>query len=133
MRNPLISSVEQQPEVRLQSAQQPLQWNFTFNGYIPDPTSSLVPGFPFHIDTPKNGEITAIFTLMNSAELQMKRKEEAAASYSTLLIPGSIVVLSGEARWSWLHRVVPQKIAYSLAPGSIHRMSLVVGCHLPQA
>ena len=84
----------------LKSAQQPLQWNFTFNIYAPDPKGSLVPGFPFHIDRPKNGEITAIFTLLNAAELQMKRKEEAAVSFSTLLTPGSIVVLSGEARWS---------------------------------
>lgn len=129
----LISSVEKLSEVQaLKAGQQTLQWNFTFNVYIPDPKSSLVPGFPFHIDTPKNGEITAIFTLLNSAELQMRRKEEAAASFSTMLTPGSIVVLSGEARWSWLHRVVPQKIVNSPTHDLIHRMSLVVGCHLPK-
>lgn len=126
--NPLISSVEQLPEVQaLKSPEKPFQWNFTFNVYTPDPDSATVPGFPFHIDTPKNGEITAIFTLLSSAELEMRRKEETSASYSETLTPGSIVVLSGESRWSWLHRVVPQKIAHT--PNQIYRMSLVVGCH----
>jgi alkylated DNA repair dioxygenase AlkB len=136
--DPLISSVEKLPELQALKVNMPqgqsLEWKFTFNVYSPDPERSSVAGFPYHMDTPSNGEVTAIFTLLNSAELQMKKDGDSTHQYSVMLTPGSLVLLSGEARWHWLHRVLPQMITAPNQPTSdlIHRMSLVIGCQVPK-
>jgi hypothetical protein len=130
----IIASMEKLDAVeRLRKkAGAPLVWNFTFNVYqsIKD-NPQLVAGFPFHKDIASNGEITAIFSLLSEAEVQMKHESEVGPTYSGILKPGSLFVLSGEARWSWLHRIVPKTLGGERPEQSIHRMSLVLGCHLP--
>lgn len=110
----------------------PLIWNFTFNVYQSSKDNpQLIAGFPFHKDVASNGEITAIFTLLSEAEVQMKHESGAEPTYSGILKPGSLFVLSKEARWSWLHRIVPKALSNQQPEQSIHRMSLVLGCHEP--
>lgn len=106
-----------------------LNWNFTFNTYKASKQNPILAGFPFHIDTPTNGEISAIITLGSEAEMQMKRPEDKEATYSTQLIPGSLLLLSGESRWKWEHRVVPRKVNLdNQTQDAIQRISLVLGC-----
>lgn len=49
------------------------------------------------------------------------------------LEPGSLLVLSGESRWDWRHRVVPTKVDpqgddEAVADTGVNRISLVLGC-----
>jgi hypothetical protein len=46
------------------------------------------------------------------------------------LTPGSILLMSGESRWDWLHRVVPKQLENEQHQYPFHRMSLVLGCKL---
>jgi hypothetical protein len=128
----LISPIESLEEVRTLKAQKnpaaPLDWKFTFNTYrIPKSRPGHVPGFDFHIDTPSNGEITAIFTLLSEAQVEMKPDMSSPPTFSATLIPGSLFLLSGDARWNWLHRVIPKKLAH-MDSEMIQRISLVLGC-----
>ena len=82
--------------------------------------------FPWHTDLAANGEITAIFTLLSPALLEFAphaalKAEETATRISAE--PDSLVLLSGPARWEWVHRAVPH-------PDASHRerFSLVLGC-----
>lgn len=106
-------------------------WNFTFNAYvISQDKPDKLPGFPFHIDAPFNGDISAILTLVSSAQLEMKKDDFHS---SILLTPGSLLVLSGEARWKWQHRVLPIKNENTLIQtkfGLVQRISLVFGCQV---
>jgi alkylated DNA repair dioxygenase AlkB len=87
-----------------------------------------VPGFPYHVDLPANGPITMIATLRRGATLELRHKDAAAGTTPERIIlqPGSLVVLSGEARYEWEHRILS-------SPGSggeegISRVSIVFGC-----
>jgi alkylated DNA repair dioxygenase AlkB len=40
---------------------------------------------------------------------------------------GSLLVLSGESRYEWKHRVLPMAASETSGPGSIERVSLVLG------
>lgn len=123
----VIDRMSELKEVQLLRAknQTELNWKFTFNAY--KTSQNHVAGFPFHKDISSNGEITAIITLIASAELQMKKPEEQTPSLSLQLIPGSIFLLSEEARWDWEHRVLPQQLK-TTPVGDLARLSLVVGC-----
>lgn len=103
-----------------------LNWKFTFNTY--KTIDDQVAGFPFHKDIRSNGDITAIVTLYSSAELQMRKSAHEQPCVSLQLTPGSLFVLSGEARWDWEHRVLPQKI-HAVPINDLARISLVVGCN----
>ena len=137
-----------------------LDWNFTFNVYRNGPHKpGVVPGFPFHTDIPSNGEITFIYPLLSSATLEMKRElpelhqqqckqqvdihqpqlcgsapSEEIHTYSTELPAAALLMLSGEARWEWQHRVLPQQVhstgvdTVQDTEGKIWRISLVLGC-----
>lgn len=112
-----------------------LNWNFTFNAYsLANINAQVVAGFPFHIDVASNGQVTAIFTLISSAKLEMRKKGTIDPSHSIVLTPGSLFLLSGESRWNWEHRVVPKSIQEGDQPielpdsEPISRMSLVLGC-----
>ncbi len=136
IRDGLIVPMEKLREVEslMEKAEAPLVWNFTFNVYRPcKENPKLLAGFPFHKDVASNGEITAIFTLLSEAEIQMKHESETEPAYSGVLRPGSLFVLSGEARWDWLHRIVPKALPSKTADMSIYRMSLVLGCRLPES
>ena len=110
-----------------------LQWNLTFNVYSPAKTTPhRVAGFPFHVDIKSNGDITAIYTLLSAATLEIRKKGTSETPHAFTLTPGSLLLLSQEARWDWEHRVTPTEIASSklddTLTDSISRMSLVLGC-----
>jgi len=91
-----------------------------------------------------NGEITVILTLKQSATIQLVKpsfdltdgiqtttqieelEQEVEGGgvpvHSMDLTPGSLLVLSGEGRWNWVHRVLPQQ-----AVDGMERVSLVFG------
>lgn len=147
IRSKLINEMEQLDEVKavkeekFQKASRDhkqmgeLNWNFTFNIYgQQNENPNLVAGFPFHIDVASNGQVTAIFTLMSNATLEMRKKGETEASHSIQLTPGSLFLLSGESRWEWEHRVLPKNLQENNdsedehCPHDISRISLVLGC-----
>ncbi len=82
------------------------------------------------MDTPSNGEITGIVTLLCDAEVEMKPNRDAAeATYRATLTPGSLFLLSGDARWQWVHRVLPRPLLHAATTeGTTQRVSLVLGC-----
>jgi hypothetical protein len=127
----LIAPMAQLQEVKAletKSNWKTLDWNFTFNTYTPPNNyPGRMPGFDFHRDTPSNGEITAIFTLLAEADVQMKKDWDSPISYTARLIPGSLFLLSWDARWQWLHRVLPRDVP-PLDSVMIRRISLVLGC-----
>lgn len=80
--------------------------------------------FPWHTDLAANGEITAIATLLAPATLEFAPHADHPGVPTTIdAMPGSLVLLSGEARWEWVHRALPH-------PGAAgkERISLVLGC-----
>ena len=85
------------------------------------------PGFPYHKDLPANGDVTMILTLQARGDLELVPETDPHRSPSQVLLhPGSLLVLSGEARWRWLHRLRP-------VPDEKQRMSVVFGWRGPQA
>ena len=84
-------------------------------------------GFDWHKDIATNGEITSITTIFGNATFQIRPEDKTSysATYSLPLIPGSIVLLSGDSRWRWEHRVLSQETSTA---DSIGRISMVLGC-----
>jgi hypothetical protein len=125
----LIAPLENLEEIQKLMKEAELQWNFTFNIYAPSKEQpNFLPGFGWHTDADFNGMITVILTLLSEAEFQMKRASETEPAYKGLLTPGSLLMLSKEARWEWQHRVIPKAFPASFSDKSIGRMSLVLGC-----
>lgn len=114
-----------------------LHWKLTLNHYKARALSAAVDDgaalaeaggalFPWHTDLAANGEITAIATLLAPATLEFAPHDELAADERATRIaaePGSLVLLSGPARWEWVHRAVPHPDAVGK-----ERISLVLGC-----
>lgn len=108
-----------------------LQWKLTLNSYKArtdkDEVSLKEAGgalFPWHTDLPANGEITAIATLFAPAILEFSPYPDAEGDPTRIIAkPGSLVLLSGPARWEWVHRAVPHPDA-----AGKERISLVFGC-----
>ncbi|MCB1108897.1 MAG: hypothetical protein KDK44_04500 [Chlamydiia bacterium] len=113
----LIEPLTKTPEIAALGSR--LNWKLTVNNYSQN--SKERAGFPWHMDIPSNGDITAIITLISQGTLEVSAEKKPEVADATFhLIPGSMFLLSGEARWKCLHRVVPQKGA--------SRLSLVLGC-----
>lgn len=144
---PLIEELEEVKALKAEHAKEKdptLGWRLTLNTYSEsEEQPGFRPGFPFHIDTPTNGRITSIVTLISPARIEMKKKEENLPSYSLVLKPGSLLLLSGESRWNWQHRVLQENIepatnryrADIITPEfevyrKIKRVSLVLGCQV---
>ena len=125
-----MEQIEVVKELKTQKkGNKPLDWNLTLNTYRPSlHKPNQMPGFEFHKDIPSNGDITAIFTLLSDAEVEMKPDEHSPISYTETLIPGSLFLLSGKSRWDWLHRVQPRDVPL-VDSETIRRVSLVLGCH----
>ncbi|MGE0197299.1 MAG: hypothetical protein AB7H48_07880 [Parachlamydiales bacterium] len=123
----LISRISQMEPVQALASQTetPLNWRFTFNVYKEEGARQA--GFDWHKDIATNGEITSITTIFGNATFQIRpeNKTSYSATYSLPLTPGSIVLLSGDSRWRWEHRVLSQET--STADG-IGRISMVLGC-----
>lgn len=123
----LISRISQMEPVQALASQteNSLNWRFTFNVYKEEAAKQA--GFDWHKDIATNGEITSITTIFGNATFQIRPEDKTSysATYSLPLTPGSIVLLSGDSRWKWEHRVLSQET--STADG-IGRISLVLGC-----
>ena len=88
------------------------KWRLTLNSYLPSENSAASlatrPGFPFHKDLPANGDVTLILTLLAKGDLELVPEMDPQMKPTLVqLRPGSLLVLSGEARWRWLHRIRP--------------------------
>jgi hypothetical protein len=116
-------------------------WKFTFNSYgLHEGTQS---GFPYHVDIAATGAVTSVLSLLRGGQLEfiplgpdgdVPGTVEASKTTGSKIIDvtrGSLIVLSGEARYRWAHRVVPCLAAEerTLRDG-ISRFSAVPGCRL---
>jgi len=112
-----------------------LHWKLTLNNYkardvgdeIADSVALSEAGgalFPWHTDLAANGEITAIATLLTPAMLEFAPYAGHDGVPTKIVAnPGTLVILSGAARWEWVHRAVPHPEA-----AGQERISLVLGC-----
>jgi len=110
-----------------------LHWKLTLNNYKPRPEgdkegAALAEAggalFPWHTDLEANGQITCIATLLAPAILEFAPHADAPGRPTTIeALPGSLVLLSGAARWEWVHRALPHPDAEGK-----ERISLVLGC-----
>jgi hypothetical protein len=107
---------------RLVPPDRALAWKLTMNFY--HNVGGTVAGFPFHVDIPANGVVTMILNVHNEALFQIARDE---AVQDVALPVGSLLVLSGESRYLWKHRVVPMLSAGTTPLGEVERVSLVLG------
>jgi hypothetical protein len=99
-------------------------WNFTLNFYEKPSEGKTYSGFPFHTDIASNGNMTVILTLESSALIEFKRavvphdgfhpKKDAQTQQQevqeddikpVLLEPKSLVLITGESRWNYVHRI----------------------------
>jgi alkylated DNA repair dioxygenase AlkB len=109
----------------------PQSWKLTLNFYNKLKEEDKLPGFPFHVDIPINGEITTILSLGSPGLIEFKPLNSDETS-SFIMLPRSLVILSGESRWSYMHRVKPtykefefNGLKYTV---EIPRVSIVLGC-----
>lgn len=129
----LISRILQLPEMKKYKGAR-LEWNFTFNTYSVN-NSNQLSGFPRHKDIPENGDVTFIYSLGTSSEFEIEDPEQNKI-YRYPLLANSLLQMSDEARWDFLHAVVPQKIQGSPAvlrkdaKHTEHRYSAVLGFHV---
>lgn len=109
-------------EVGLVRAGQELTWKLTVNFY--KNVGGTVAGFPFHVDIPTNGVVTMILNTQREVLFQITKNE----AITDIRLPvGSLLVLSGESRYEWKHRVEPMAASGTVGLGDIERVSLVLG------
>ncbi len=103
----------------LASADDSLRWRLTVNFY--KRVADTVAGFPFHVDIPANGIVTMILNVHHPATFQIAKDDRQ----ENIELPvGALLLLSGEARYEWKHRVLPQTTE---SERSLGRVSLVLG------
>jgi hypothetical protein len=130
--NAVIPLVQEKvaPVKDLLQAKKDLNWKLTLNIYKVQ-TLQLEPtlaGFPFHVDIPSNGVITMILSLIQGAQIQLVKDDKEDDVRSLFMEPDSLLVLSGESRYRWRHRVLPSVSSHSGAHGEVGRISVVLGC-----
>lgn len=105
-----------------------LNWKMTLNIYREH--GAALAGFPFHVDIPSNGAVTMILSLMAGARMELVHESDTKNADVRVvdMEPSSLLVLSGEARYNWRHRVLPTNVANKVAQNEIGRVSLVLGC-----
>lgn len=118
------------------------KWRLTLNHYPPAPeTSQTRRGFPWHRDLFANGASTMILNLgapgalefgeeppsetpvdglLYSSDHSVTAQDSVRPLERITLTDGDLLVLTGRARWEYLHRVVP-------STGGGERASLVYG------
>jgi alkylated DNA repair dioxygenase AlkB len=86
------------------------------------------------------GDITCITTVSGEAVFEIRQEstpsqasQNTSPIYSIPLTAGSFVLLSGESRWKWEHRVLPKSISEVSevvvnVSNDVGRISLVLGC-----
>ncbi|VAW82753.1 hypothetical protein MNBD_GAMMA12-2173 [hydrothermal vent metagenome] len=126
----VLNSLQQTMQTLLlvrDNQQKSWQWKLTVNFY--KNVNGTVAGFPFHVDIPANGVVTMILNIHSEAFIQMAKDDKVI----DIIVPiGGLVVLSGESRYDWKHRVVPKisKQMLSDQPANkykIERVSMVLG------
>ena len=123
VRDDLVAGIRQTVEREgLVDEGQELTWKLTMNFY--KSIGGQVAGFPFHVDIPSNGVVTMILNVHREALFQIARDD---AVTDVELPVGGLLVLSGESRYEWKHRVLPKKADRPDTPGVIERVSLVLG------
>lgn len=99
-----------------------LTWKLTANFYRN--VGGTVAGFPFHVDIPANGVVTMILNVQREAMFQIAKDGPP----TDIPLPvGGLLVLSGESRYEWKHRVLPSASTGPTPPGAVERVSLVLG------
>jgi hypothetical protein len=118
---PIRQSIEQDGLV---AAGQGLTWKLTMNFY--KSVGGTVAGFPFHVDIPTNDVVTMILNIHKEALFQIAKGDVV----TDIQLPvGSRLLLSGESRYEWKHRVLPMASTGSTSAGAVERVSLVLGFH----
>lgn len=114
-----------------------LTWKLTMNFYRN--VGGTVAGFPFHVDIPANGVVTMILNVQREAMFQIVPARPNVSQAMTFglgengpptdipLPVGGLLVLSGESRYEWKHRVLPSASTGPTPPGAVERVSLVLG------
>jgi hypothetical protein len=141
---PEVAALAQQAGTAAES----LAYKLSLNSYIKNRSADREADetlFAYHVDLPGNGEFTAILTLASAGCIQFaaslallaERPGEGLPSEAqpeTIVLPvGSLLVAVGDARWRFVHRVIPTPA--EVAPRApvdvgdgISRFSLVLGC-----
>ncbi len=121
--NPIIPKIEKIiDELGINESAKAFQWRLTMNFY--KSVKGTVAGFPFHVDIPANGVSTMILNIHNKATFQIKKDDVV----KEIVLPvGSLLILSGESRYEWKHRVLPSTIDATAVSEEIQRISLVLG------
>lgn len=96
-----------------------LNWKMTINHYNKNINNSYS-GFPFHVDLPANGEFTCILSLCSYGIIEFKEmKNENNSLYKFIIYPRSLIILSNESRWNYMHRVIPTNDSFEFEGKSI--------------
>lgn len=106
----------------LVSPDQELTWKLTMNFYRR--ANGKVAGFPFHVDIPSNGVVTMILNVQREALFQIAKGDTVL---DIALPVGALLLLSGESRYEWKHRVLPSEAPAGAAAHPVERVSLVLG------
>lgn len=101
--------------------EQEVTWKLTANYY--KTIQGRVAGFPFHVDIPANGVVTMITNIHQEALFQIAKDDLVKDIHLPI---GSLLLLSGESRYEWKHRVLPKEDKNS-HENEIKRISLVLG------
>ena len=91
-----------------------LHWKLTLNDYKASTEDALAEAggalFPWHTDLAANGEITAISTLLAPAIMEFAPHADAPGAPTRIVAkPGTLVLLSGDARWKGPPRDAPSR------------------------
>lgn len=120
-RNIILENLKKSDDFRFKDG----TWKLTVNYYDQVKNNTNYSGFPFHTDIKSNGVVTVILSLESFARMDfIKPKYNMDGFHSTeygkrdyvptiddsltqfLLEPRSLIIVYGEARYEWMHRVV---------------------------
>ena len=123
VRDELLATIhELMEETGLADAGGELMWKLTMNFY--KSVDGTIAGFPFHVDIPANGVVTMILNVQREVLFQIAKGE----AITDIQLPvGTLLVLSGESRYEWKHRVRPMASRDPASAGGVERVSLVLG------
>lgn len=113
-------------QARFDGPMDDLHWKMTLNYYTKQELSrsqvDIKAAFPWHTDIAANGEVTAIITLCSPGQVEFRHHHNEQEVTRIELSVGSLLLLTGQSRWNWLHRVLvnPEE-----------RISLVFGAAMP--
>ena len=101
---------------------QELTWKLTMNFY--KRVGGKIAGFPFHVDIPANGVVTMILNVQREVLFQIAKGDVI----TDISLPvGALLLLSGESRYEWKHRVLPSPAPDGASANAVERVSLVLG------